>query len=85
MLDRERADFFRVLGALQEQLSEHCVAIHLPIGEEHELSGIVDLLHMCAYTSPEGQREGKATEIPAELQAQVDEYHTSARRRCRDR
>jgi elongation factor G len=28
MLDRERADFFRVLGALQEQLSEHCVAIH---------------------------------------------------------
>src|SRR5262249_30794476 len=76
MLDRERADFFRVLGALQEQVSEHCVAIHLPIGAEHELTGIVDLLHMCAYTSPEGQREGKATEIPAELQAQVDEYHT---------
>src|SRR6059058_1106080 len=76
MLDRERADFFRVLGALQEQLSEHCVAIHLPIGAEHELTGIVDLLHMCAYMSPEGQREGKAVEIPAELQAQVDEYHT---------
>ena len=63
MLDRERADFFRVLGALQEQLSEHCVAIHLPIGAEHELTGIVDLLHMCVYTSPDGQREGKATEI----------------------
>src|ERR1043166_7228693 len=31
---------------------------------------------MCAYMSPEGQREGKAVEIPAELQAQVDEYHT---------
>ena len=76
MLDRERADFFRVLGALQEQLSEHCVAIHLPIGAEHELTGIVDLLHMCAYTSPEGQREGKAVEIPADMQAQVDEYHT---------
>ncbi len=64
MLDRERADFFRVLGALKEQLSEHCVAIHLPIGAEHELTGIVDLLHMCAYTSPEGQREGKPVEIP---------------------
>src|SRR5437867_4710939 len=76
MLDRERADFFRVLGALQEQLSEHCVAIQLPIGAEHELTGIVDLLHMCAYMSPDGQREGKATEIPSELQAQVDEYHT---------
>src|SRR5215211_5561653 len=76
MLDRERADFFRVLGALEEQLSEHCVAIHLPIGSEHELTGIVDLLHMCAYTSPEGQREGTAVEIPPELQAQVDEYRT---------
>src|SRR3954451_13756220 len=76
MLDRERADFFRVLGALQEQLGEHCVAIHLPIGAEHELTGSVDLLHMCAYMSPEGQREGKAVDIPAELQAQVDDYHT---------
>ena len=76
MLDRERADFFRVLGAMQEQLSEHCVAVHLPIGVEHELTGIVDLLHMFAYTSPEGQREDKATEIPADMQAQVDEYRT---------
>src|SRR6266571_8107216 len=76
MLDRERADFFRVLGALQEQLSEHCIAVHLPIGAEHELTGIVDLLHMCAYTSPEGQKEGGPTEIPAELQAQVEEHRT---------
>ena len=58
MLDRERADFFRTLEALQEQLSERCVAVHLPIGSEHELTGIVDLLHMCAYTSPRGGREG---------------------------
>jgi elongation factor G len=76
MLDRERADFLRVLGALQGQLSEHCVAIQLPIGSEHELTGIVDLLHMCAYTDPHGAKEGKATEIPADMQAQVDEFHT---------
>jgi elongation factor G len=76
MLDRERADFFRVLNACQEQLSERCVAIQLPIGAEHELTGIVDLLHNCAYTSPEGQREGKAVEIPAELAELVAEYRT---------
>jgi elongation factor G len=76
MLDRERADFFRVLSALQEQLSEHCVAVHLPIGAEHELTGIVDLLHMCAYMSPEGQKEGKPVAIPDEMQPQVDEYRT---------
>ena len=74
MLDRERADFFRVLDALREQLSDKCVAVHIPIGAEHELKGIVDLLHMQAYMDPGGQRESGPTEIPAELKEQVDEY-----------
>ncbi len=76
MLDRERADFFRALAACQEQHSPRCVAIQLPIGSEHELTGIVDLLHNCAYTSPEGQKEDRATEIPAELAELVEEYRT---------
>ena len=74
MLDRERADFFRALGQLQEQLSGRCVAVHLPIGSEHELTGIVDVLHMCAYTSPEGGKEAEPTAIPEELANLVREY-----------
>ncbi|MDQ2983215.1 MAG: elongation factor G [Actinomycetota bacterium] len=74
MLDRERADFFRSLEALRAQLSDRCVAIHLPIGSEHEVSGIVDLLHNCAYMDPGGARESGPTEIPAELADQVAEY-----------
>src|SRR5918992_1075496 len=74
MLDRERADFFRVLEALRSQLSERCVAVHLPIGSEHELTGIVDVLHMTAYMSPEGEREGEPTAIPAEMQDLAAEY-----------
>src|SRR5947207_1515152 len=74
MLDRERADFFRALEAAREQLSDKCVAVHLPIGAEHELQGIVDLLHMTAYMDPEGQRESGSTDIPVEMQNEVDEY-----------
>src|SRR2546430_8922953 len=74
MLERGRADFFRTLEALRDQLSPRCVAVHLPIGAEHELTGVVDLLHMKAYTSPEGEREGGPGEIPAELQDQGAEY-----------
>src|SRR5881227_1649337 len=74
MLDRERADFFRTLDALREQLSSKCVAVHLPIGAEHELTGVVDLLHMKAYTSPEGERETAPSEIPADLESRVAEY-----------
>jgi elongation factor G len=76
MLDRERADFFRVLSALQEQLSDRCIAIQLPIGAEHELNGVVDLLHNRAYLDPDGAREGDPVDVPEEMKAQVEEYRT---------
>ena len=76
MLDRERADFYRALEQFRSQLSERCVAIHLPIGSEHELTGIVDLLHMTAYTSPEGERESGPGEIPEEMADAVQQYRT---------
>jgi elongation factor G len=74
MLDRERADFFRALAQLQEQLSERCVAVHLPIGTEHELTGIVDVLHMCAYAMPADGREGDPMPIPDEMAKVAQEY-----------
>jgi elongation factor G len=74
MLDRERADFFRTLEALRSQLSTQCVAVHIPIGSEHELTGIVDVLHMCAYTSPEGGKEGEPGPIPDEMADLAAEY-----------
>jgi elongation factor G len=74
MLDRERADFFGTYEQLRSQLSERCIAIEIPIGQEHELSGVVDLLHMRAYDSPEGEKEGEPKEIPEKLAAQAAEY-----------
>ena len=65
MLDRERADFDHALGLLQESFGPQVVAVQLPIGKEHEFSGVVDLLTMKAHT----YKGGKATvgDIPAEL------------------
>jgi elongation factor G len=76
MLDRERADFFRVLASVQEQLSERCIAIELPIGSEHDLTGVVDLLHNCAYMDPSGAREGDPVPIPDDMAATVEDYRT---------
>jgi elongation factor G len=67
MLDRERADFDTTLEQIRSQLSGHCVAVQIPIGREHELKGVVDLLHLRAYLSPNGGREGAPTELPAEV------------------
>ena len=74
MLDRERADFFRTLGQIQDQFSSKCVAVHIPIGVEHELTGIVDVLHMSAYMSPDGQMESDPVAIPDSMTELAQEY-----------
>jgi len=74
MLDRERADFFAALEGLRQQFSDRCVAVQIPIGHEQELQGVVDLLHLRAYASPEGGREGEPIEIPEGVAAQAAQY-----------
>jgi len=64
-LDRERAEFSRTLEALGRRLKGRLVPIHLPIGEEHNFRGYIDLVKQKAVT----YADGKATEgpIPGEL------------------
>ena len=75
MLDRERADFFRSLDSLKEAFGPHVVATEIPIGSEHEVRGVIDLIDMRAFTY-EGEGRGNATEgeIPDDLRAQAEEY-----------
>src|SRR3954471_4768744 len=73
MLDRERADFFRTLDSLKDAFGPHVVATEIPIGAEHDLRGVIDLVDMKAY---EYDADGKCTEIaiPDDLQEQAQEY-----------
>ena len=75
MLDRERADFFRALDSLKAAFGPHVVATEIPIGAEHEISGVIDLVDMKAYHYDGAGREN-STEIPIpdELRAQAEEY-----------
>jgi elongation factor G len=63
MLDRERADFFRVLESLKAAFGAHVVATEIPIGSEHEIEGVIDLVDMKAYRYA-GPDRGSATEVP---------------------
>ncbi len=63
MLDRERADFFRSLDSLKQAFGPHVVATEIPIGSEHELEGLVDLIDMKAYRYDGDGREN-CIEIP---------------------
>jgi elongation factor G len=63
MLDRERADFFRTLDSLKAAFGPHVVATEIPIGSEHEVRGVIDLVDMKAYEYSGSSREN-CTEIP---------------------
>ena len=55
MLDRERADFFRTLDSLKDAFGPHVVATEIPIGAEHEVRGVIDLVDMKAYEYDGGE------------------------------
>jgi elongation factor G len=75
MLDRERADFFRALESLQKAFGNHVVATEIPIGSEHEIRGVIDLIDMKAFVA-QGEHRGapEPQDIPEELAAQAQEY-----------
>ncbi len=56
MLDRERADFYRTLDPLKGASAPHVVATEIPIGSEHEVSGVIDLVDMKAYRQDSAER-----------------------------
>jgi elongation factor G len=75
MLDRERADFFRTLESLKQAFGQHVVATEIPIGAEHELQGVIDLIDMKGYRYDGAGRDNcEEIEIPEELRAQAEEY-----------
>jgi elongation factor G len=75
MLDRERADFFRALDSLKAAFGPHVVATEIPIGAEHGVRGVVDLIDQKAFVY-EGSGPGAAeeVEIPEDLRARAGEY-----------
>jgi elongation factor G len=75
MLDRERADFFRALESLKSAFGPHVVATEIPIGTEHSIRGVIDLVDMKAYEyTGEGRDNCREIPVPDELQAQAEEY-----------
>ena len=67
-LDRDRADFQRTLDSVQKAFGRAAVPITIPIGEEKDFKGVVDLVRMKAYTyTSDGDGKGKEGDIPADL------------------
>lgn len=74
-MDTIGADFFAAMETIRTRLQANPVAIQLPIGAEDTFTGIIDLVTMKAYFYKDDLgREIEVTDIPADMQAQVEEY-----------
>ena len=76
-LDRTGADFFRCVDMMVERLGANPVVLQLPIGNEADFIGVVDLLGMRALTWRGESQKGEdytVEEIPADLVDKAAEY-----------
>jgi elongation factor G len=75
-MDRQGANFLRVLEQIKHRLGARPVAMQLPIGSEEAFEGVVDLISMQAiYWNEKDQGlTYEARDIPADMQADCEHY-----------
>lgn len=74
-MDRTGADFFNVVARLRDRLGSNAVPVQIPIGEESDFAGIIDLVTQKAvvYLDDSGSQM-EVREIPENLKAQAAEW-----------
>jgi elongation factor G len=77
-MDRQGADFFKVVDQMRTRLKANPVPIVIPIGKEDYFEGVVDLIKMKAIYWDEASLGMKFDyrDIPAELQSEADEWRS---------
>jgi elongation factor G len=78
-MDRQGANFLNVCNQVREMLGSNAVPIVLPIGDEADFKGIVDLAKNRAIIWHEDNFGSTfdVVDIPADMQAEVKEYRAS--------
>jgi len=70
-MDRENANFDRVLDGLKAKFKANFVPVQIPIGSFNTFSGVVDVINGKAYT---GEGKGKEVGIPSDLEDELASY-----------
>jgi elongation factor G len=76
-LDRPGADFFRTVDMIQTRLGAQPLILQLPVGNDSNFRGVIDLLGMRAVLYEEDNSLGtvfQVTDIPTDYLGQAEEY-----------
>jgi elongation factor G len=76
-INQTGGDFYKSLESIHNRLSKRAFPVHLPIGFEQAINGVVDLVAMKAYTYKDfTDHELIEGEIPADMMDQVKKYRS---------
>src|SRR5574338_665797 len=76
-INQTGGDFYKSLDSIHNRLSKRAFPVHLPIGFEQEINGVVDLVSMKAYTYKEfSDKELVEGEIPEDMMEKVKRYRS---------
>jgi elongation factor G len=76
-INQTGGDFYKSLESIHRRLSKRAFPIHLPIGFEQSINGVVDLVSMKAYTYKEfTDHELVEGEIPADMLDEAKKYRS---------
>lgn len=76
-INQTGGDFYKSLDSIHNRLSKRAFPVHLPIGFEQSINGVVDLITMKAYTYTEfHDHELTEGEIPADMLDQAKKYRS---------
>src|SRR5579884_1479926 len=76
-INQTGGDFYKSLDSIHHRLSKRAFPVHLPIGFEQSVNGVVDLITMKAYTYKEySDHELVESEIPADMVDQAKKYRS---------
>ena len=76
-INQTGGDFYKSLDSIHRRLSKRALPIHLPIGSEQGVRGVVDLVSMKAYVYKEfHDHELTEEEVPADMLEEVKRYRS---------
>jgi elongation factor G len=74
-LDRERASFSRTLDQLKDKFGAGVAPLQLPLGEENDLHGVIELLNDTAVTYTADDAKGAEGAVPNDMATEEHEVH----------
>jgi elongation factor G len=67
-INQTGGDFYKSLDSIHNRLTKHALPVHLPIGFEKEINGVIDLIDMKSYTYSDYTDKALVQgEIPADM------------------